>query len=145
VVGAEPVEVALVDRERLRVLERRHRRRPPRSVADERHLAEALTRPAHGENGGVAEGRHDPDRESAAGDEVERVRRIVVVKDDLVAGEPAPARDRDQPPDVGFREPRQQPPLHRSIVRRGSNALKRGGASARAYAARAARWGVKPA
>jgi hypothetical protein len=111
-------EVVLVDGEGLRLLERGHRRRPPRKVSDERHLAKALTRPAHRENGRVAKRRHDPDREPAGGDEVERVPGVVVVKDDLVPCEPAPARDRDQSPDVGLREPGQQPPLHRSIVRR---------------------------
>ena len=83
----------------LRVGDRRSpRARAPATVAaaarfrvDERHLAEALPRPADPERHHVAERGHDADGEAAADDEVERVAGIAAVEDDLALPEAAAA------------------------------------------------------
>ena len=113
----EERELGLVDAERLRRLERFDRRRTARLLADERHLAEALSRPAHGDRRLVAERCHHADREAAAGDEVQRVCRVAAMEHDLAPAEPSPARDLEQPLHALLGHPLEQLPLHGSILR----------------------------
>ena len=75
-----------------------------------------VARPADADHRGVAERRHDPDREPALDDQVQRVARIVAMEDDLVTGELAAARHREQPADLFVRDAGEQPPLHAAIL-----------------------------
>jgi hypothetical protein len=92
----QALELRPVDGERLCLLERGHRRRAARTLCYQRHLAETLPWPAYRDRNDVAERRHHPNREATLLDQVQRVARIVTVKDDLVPRETATARDLQQ-------------------------------------------------
>jgi hypothetical protein len=91
----ERLELRMGHRIRLGLLERRDRRGPPVPLCEEGQLAEMVARSADTDHRGVAERRHDPDREPALDDQVQRVARIVAMKDDLVADELPAARHRE--------------------------------------------------
>ncbi len=90
----EEREVVAEDRARLAGLERLDGRRATRVGEQERQLAEALPRPEDVDEHAVAERRQHPRAEAPADDEVERVRRVVAMEDDLTARERPAAGDR---------------------------------------------------
>ena len=109
---AQRVEVELVDRARLALLDRDHGGAARRGVVEQRDLAEALARPDQAEHHGVAERRVDPHRVAPGVHEVQRVRRVAAVEDDLTTPEDAPAGDLEHPPRVVFGDPGEDRPLH---------------------------------
>src|SRR6266516_258682 len=114
---SEARELLLVHAERLSLLERLDRRRAARLLADESHLAEALSRPAYTDHRLVAERRHHTDRKVALGDEVERVGRVAAVEHDLAPPKAPPAGELDQALHGLVGNALQQLPLHTPILR----------------------------
>ena len=82
-------------------------------------LFAALAPLAEADRRGVAERRHDPDREAALVHEVQRVCGILAVEDHLVAREAPPARDRDEQAHGLFGDPGHEPPPHARTMSRG--------------------------
>ncbi len=111
------LEVVVEHAQRLARLERRHRRRPP-LLRDQRQLAERLTREANREERVFAERRPPRDREPPRHDEMERLREVVLVEDDLAAVEPAPPLDRQHALHVLLRHPREELLLNLPVLRR---------------------------
>src|SRR5439155_24784854 len=87
VAAPEHLELRMAHSVGLRPFERRHRPCPPMPLREEGHFAELVTRSADADHRGVPERRHDPDREPALDDQMERVAGIVAMEDDLVADE----------------------------------------------------------
>jgi hypothetical protein len=79
---AEPLELAPQHAHGLGGLERVYRRRPLPRV-DERELAESIARASNQKESFFAKSGRALDREAAADDEVQRIGRIHLVKDDL--------------------------------------------------------------
>ena len=116
VLPLQPREVVPEDRAGLAVLERFHRRGAARVEPEQRELAEALARPEDVDQDTVPERSEDARAEAAANHEVQRVRRILAVKDDLAPLERPPAGDREQLADVLGREIGEQRPVHDAEV-----------------------------
>ncbi len=112
-IAAETTELALRDGERFRALQRFDRRRARRARAHDRHLAEAVPRSPDRDRRLVAERCRDANRKPAFRDQVQRIRRITLVEDDLAARERAATGNRDQPANLLARDSLEQPPLHR--------------------------------
>jgi hypothetical protein len=107
------VELGPVDGVRLGRLQRRDGRRADRLRARyERELAERFAGTAEGQERRLAERGGDPDREPAGGDEMEGVRRIALVEDDLATAERPAARDRQHPPNLGVGDVSEELPAH---------------------------------
>ena len=96
-------------------------RRPralPRSRSGARRARAARARRSSGRARGRRSGRRRPSgvedarAEAAANDEVQRVGRVLAVKDDLTPRERAPTSDREQLPNVLGREIGEQRPVH---------------------------------
>ena len=98
--------------------------RPPRgpspwltlSAGDERELAERLTAAVDREKRVLADRGAPRDSEAAVDDEVERICRIVLVKNDFAAPEGASARDGEHTVQVVWRHPVEELPLHAVIL-----------------------------
>ena len=105
-------EVVSEDRARLAVLERLHGRGAARVEPEQRKLAEALAGPEDVDQDAVPERSQDARAEAAANDEVQRVGRVLAVKDDLTPRERAPTSDCEQLPNVLWREIGEQRPVH---------------------------------
>ena len=93
---AELVEVRPVDGPCLGGFKSSDGRRSDGIVAHERHLAEGVAWPAHCESGRVSAWGDDADEEAAGFDQVQRVGRISLVKDDFALTEAATASSGDQ-------------------------------------------------
>lgn len=94
--GRQPEELVADDAERLRGLERRHRRRASRPWREQRELPERLSRSVDGEHRRLSQRSQDPHGEAALHDQLQRVGGIAVVEDDLLALERPPTRDREE-------------------------------------------------
>ena len=109
---AEALEVRLVHGEGFGLLERLHRRGAASLAADQGHLAEVLAWAAHRESDGVAERSHDLDREVTGGDQMDGVAGIIGVEHNLAAGKAPSPRDREQQPNLLWRDAAQESPIH---------------------------------
>ena len=105
-------EVVAEDRAGLAVLERFHGRGAARVEPEQRELAEALAGPEDVDQDAVPERSEDARAEATANDEVQRVGRVLAMKDDLAPRERSPTGDREQLPDVLGREIGEQRPVH---------------------------------
>jgi hypothetical protein len=112
VLPTEALEVVAEHRVRLRRLERLDGRRAIVLLRHEGQLPERGPPPTHGERCGVAERRGDPHREAPAGDQMEGVRRVAAMEDDLATGERPPSRDREHGADGVLRHLGEERPLH---------------------------------
>ena len=125
---AQHLERVAMKRERLAVGERLHGRAAT-AVRDQGQLAEGVAGADDREEHGLAGRDHDADGEVARHDEMQRVRGVVVVEDDLAVAEGSPLRNREQAADVLRRDARQETPFHARSVARATH----GGSPRRAF------------
>src|SRR5262249_12246817 len=108
---AEATEVVPMNRKGLARLEGCDSRRAWRAGIDQRELAERLAGSVHGDGRAVSELCGHADGEAARADQMERVRRIASVEDDLAAIEPAPPSDSEEAAELRLRQASEELPL----------------------------------
>ena len=117
--ATQRVEVELVDRARLGLLERDDGRAARPDAVQQRDLAERLARPEQRRASPCRRAASDPHREAPAVHEVQRVGGVAVVEDHLAAANVRRRAIGQHPPRVLLRHPGENRPLHGgNLVRR---------------------------